>query len=564
MEPRIYLHIFDRELRNFCQSRMSDKEISEIVLMACLLSDDVYVPYSNLMESLRDYPVSVQLVFALEREQLCKIISSEDNIGGFLSSHQQLYRFVKDNYSVYYNSQRPIFPSIPYVPKRDTTSVLREKIRDSMEHAVPRSLIPIADRLHDFITNPETGAVTIGNISQSMQLNEEQKNRIARLISQSYTRRYLDEINGTYIFHLPYLWCLDEELGKSMLDYQFYIKVFRPYFLNKWENPADGMFQIDKIPYELLAVKKDENARNFIYLLRQCADAIFRAYELNDPKQAEQLRSIISTLTVKTTYSYEDGLNRMFLKRTFMQNTNIKMEEDNQEMKVLLVVATDLEFQIVTQYFKEKGCPINFWDANKIRFFILGKRGNCVVYLTRCAMGAHSALGSIVTINKATDSLHPDFVVMVGIAYSIKKEIKLGDVMVSTTIKDADTGKETTNNQGDAVFQSRGLNITADGTLWQTFATTYTVMDISYSVHTGTIITGSQVINSPQKLKDIKERFPEAIGGEMEGNGLLSVPQVPWVLVKAACDKGKKKTDKYQSLAARNAIEYVDYVLSTM
>lgn len=558
------MHIFDRELRNFCQSQMSDREISEIVLVACLLSDEVYVPYSNLMESLYDYPNSVQLLFALEREQLCKIIASEDNIGGFLASHQRLYKFVKDNYSVYYNKQMPIFPSIPYIPKRDTTSVLRETICGSIEQAVPMPLAPIADRLHDFIANPETGAVTIGNISQSMQLNEEQKIRIARLISRSYTKRYIDEINGTYIFHLPYLWCLDEELGESTLDYQFYIKVLRPYFLNKWVNPAEGMFEIGKLPYELLAVKEDEKARNFIYLLRQCTDAIFRTYEPNDSKREEQLRSIISTLTVKSTYSYEEGLNRMFLKKIFIQNSNIKMEEDNQEKKVLLVVATDLEFKIVTQYFKEKGCSINFWDANGIRFYIIGKRGNCVVYLTRCSMGAHSALGSIVIINKATESLHPDFVVMVGIAYSIKKNIKLGDVMVSTTIKDADTGKETSNDNGEAVFQSRGLNITADSTLWQAFATTYTVMDISYKIYTGTIISGSQVINSPQKLDEINNRFPDAIGGEMEGNGLLSVPQVPWILVKAACDKGKKKTDKYQALAARNAIGYVDYVLSTL
>ena len=564
MKPRIYLHIFDRELRTFCDSKMTDKDISEIVLMACLLSDEVYVPYSNLMESFKDYPYSVQLVIALEREHLCRIIASEGNYESFIYSHQHLYFNVKDRYPMYYGNQANLFPAFPHVPIRDTTSVLREKISKSLENGVPLVLCDAASNLHRTIADANNGAVTIDNISKRVNLNPEQKHEVARLISSSYSKRYLDEICGTYIAGLPYLNSMDSELGTSTIRYSFYLDVFRHFFFNTWYDPILRMYEPTKMQYELLTVKNDKHKQDFLSLVMQCADAICRHPAYNESDRQRELRSIVSTLTVKP-YPFEEVYAKLLLKQRVILNNGVHMDNnENNEKTVLLVVATDLELQVVTQFYKNKGNHLGVWDANGARFCLLGKTGNCIIHLVRCAMGAHGPMGSIMTIKTAVEGLQPDFMVMVGIAYGIKKEVKMGDIIVSTSIIDADTGKVVDDNQNKMEFQSRGLNSPADASLWQAFATTHSVLNLPYSVYTGTIVSASVVVNSEQKLEEMKTNFPHAIGGEMEGIGLSASQTVPWILVKAACDKGKNKTDKYQIIAAHNAIEYVDYVLSTL
>jgi hypothetical protein len=83
------------------------------------------------------------------------------------------------------------------------------------------------------------------------------------------------------------------------------------------------------------------------------------------------------------------------------------------------------------------------------------------------------------------------------------------------------------------------------------------------------VLSGEKLIDHPEFRKRLLERAPEAIGGEMEGAGLYAAAHqhhVDWILVKAISDwaDGKKAQhkDENQALAARNAAEFVFYVLS--
>ncbi len=67
----------------------------------------------------------------------------------------------------------------------------------------------------------------------------------------------------------------------------------------------------------------------------------------------------------------------------------------------------------------------------------------------------------------------------------------------------------------------------------------------------------------------MKTRFPEAIGGEMEGTGLQSSchrDKIEWILIKGICDWGydKQSEDKQknQELAINNVCAYLIYTLS--
>lgn len=146
---------------------------------------------------------------------------------------------------------------------------------------------------------------------------------------------------------------------------------------------------------------------------------------------------------------------------------------------------------------------------------------------------------------------------MVGIAFALKEEkLKIGDVMVATELLDYGSVKQ---YKGDII--ERGLRVSADKTLLDRF--TNAIVDWNGAdIRFGLIITNDVLSDDKAYVEELRKRFPDAYGGEMEGCGLLANYQTPWIMVKAVCDFGYEKDDKSQIDAALNAIKYVDYVLN--
>ena len=85
-------------------------------------------------------------------------------------------------------------------------------------------------------------------------------------------------------------------------------------------------------------------------------------------------------------------------------------------------------------------------------------------------------------------------------------------------------------------------------------------------VRFGQILSGSKLVDDPVFRANLKARYPDAIGGEMEGIGLVSACErhgTPWLLAKAICDWGFGKTSDAQADAARRSVEFcLDFLLS--
>lgn len=83
----------------------------------------------------------------------------------------------------------------------------------------------------------------------------------------------------------------------------------------------------------------------------------------------------------------------------------------------------------------------------------------------------------------------------------------------------------------------------------------------------GPILSGEKLVDEADFKAALFHRFPQAIGGEMEGSGLCATAircHVPWILVKAICDWGDgKKHKKFQPLAAAAATSLGHHVLSS-
>ena len=121
MDKPIYLHVFDRELRTFTRAQLTDDYVYNVVLTASLLSGCIYMANSNLLESSSEFPVSVGLVYEMERAFLAKVITTSDNPDEFLEKRQRLYHAVRDRYPMYVNNDIVNFPSIPFVVHTSTT-----------------------------------------------------------------------------------------------------------------------------------------------------------------------------------------------------------------------------------------------------------------------------------------------------------------------------------------------------------------------------------------------------------------------------------------------------------
>jgi nucleoside phosphorylase len=87
-------------------------------------------------------------------------------------------------------------------------------------------------------------------------------------------------------------------------------------------------------------------------------------------------------------------------------------------------------------------------------------------------------------------------------------------------------------------------------------------------VQFGLILSGQKLVDNREFRDQLREREPEAIGGEMEGMGLYTAAhdhKVDWLLVKAICDfaDGNKAENKsqYQEEAAKNAALFTIHVL---
>lgn len=179
-------------------------------------------------------------------------------------------------------------------------------------------------------------------------------------------------------------------------------------------------------------------------------------------------------------------------------------------------------------------------------------------------------------VGAAKDALHtaynfvrPRAVIMLGVAFGRDRDTqRMADVLVSQSIQlynPQRTGE---------VIEPRGGRHEANYSLlkrfkaasndWRFLRPDGTPCDL----HFGTLISGEELIDNPTRKAELFERFPHAIGGEMEGAGLSTTGayrEMRWILVKAISDwaDGTKRTTRdHQPLAAAAAADLVYHVLS--
>ena len=562
MNKPIYLHVFDRELRTLMGAQFSDREVCDIVYTGVLATSYCYIGNSNLAESMADFPNAVRLVGVLEKLGFVKVLTTTISREEFIEGRKRLYHKVKDRYPMYFGNNETLFPSRPQVLKDSTTMVLQANILRKLDRQVPTPLYKKVDEIRKAINNRDDNGITVSILDRMIELDRIERFHTGLLISENYNKRYLDVMGGALLKGLPWISIFDDT-DKECFDYFLYNHVMEEAFVRF----IKVMSNVEEQGQAILNLKENQY---FVLCQEMLYNLLSGLNVIKGGNALEQVRWELQSL-LKPRLEGLSGLNpEGMLARLYAVKNDLEKKYDisfgHYNMKtVLYIVATDKEFERVTDFYKDKGVKLTHFEIKENVYYNLGIIRNSQVFLIKSGMGAKKPDASILTIKAAAEELKPDYMIMVGIAFGMKEErevdgkIKgnqhLGEVMVSAEIEDY--GSYKTTEEG---ITNRGSKVPADPTLLKRFSTAFALWGKT-KIHTGLIVTSDVLVNREEFVDTLKQRFPDAIGGEMEGCGFLANYQQRWILVKGICDFGHDKTDAYQDIAAMNAIEFVDFVL---
>ncbi len=222
--------------------------------------------------------------------------------------------------------------------------------------------------------------------------------------------------------------------------------------------------------------------------------------------------------------------------------------------RVLLVVATEVERQAVLRRAakgRDSEPRPDFTGGHPV--YRLGVIGGADVVLAQTGMGVTSPVSAAYGVPELLREWSPRYVVMVGICFGLREDYQsLGDVIVGRQLRVIN------HRIGEGEKRDRGDQVTAGHRLVERF----TVADPppGARVWHGQLLSWDVLVDSPTLRNDLRARYPDALGGEMEGAGVYAAAvrdRTEWIVVKGICDWGREKTYDFQELAAGNAAEFV-------
>ncbi|MDQ7908451.1 hypothetical protein RB614_28375 [Phytohabitans sp. ZYX-F-186] len=234
---------------------------------------------------------------------------------------------------------------------------------------------------------------------------------------------------------------------------------------------------------------------------------------------------------------------------------------------VVLVTVNDIETDELTAALEGAGYRARIEMGPVNTYWVYGPVGNAVVAHVRSGMGSTGQGGSTLTTIDAIRDLHPGAVLGVGVAFGIDSgQQPIGQLLLSERLTEYERAKIGVDTSGQTIVLQRGASTEASPRLVGRFRDAR-LSGLGIEVQAGEILSGEKLIDNPGFKSALIERFPEAIGGEMEGAGVQAASGregTEWLVVKAVCDYAQEKdVDRAarQKLAASQAARAVLRVL---
>lgn len=237
-------------------------------------------------------------------------------------------------------------------------------------------------------------------------------------------------------------------------------------------------------------------------------------------------------------------------------------EQTSHSGSILIVTTTKVEAQGLLQVFSPRAnTPWKRKTIGNKTYYPLDIISDVPVFMIQSEMGTATPGGALLTVRQAIQDLQPQAVIMCGIAFGLCPDSQeLGDVLIAKQLQCYEPQK-VDQRQGHIM---RGDRVTASERLLDRFRSGDNDWQ-GANTHFGLVLSGEKLVDDLSFRSLLQKTEPEAIGGEMEGAGLYVAARdakVDWILVKAICNWADgKKNDAAQSLAARNAAQFVLHVL---
>lgn len=238
-------------------------------------------------------------------------------------------------------------------------------------------------------------------------------------------------------------------------------------------------------------------------------------------------------------------------------------EISQRQIDVLLLTVTDTEFLAAYKILPSPEVA----DAGELGPIYFGKIGRNSVALLKMAASSINVAGPLTTSLGAIEQFSPSVIFSIGVCFGMNcKNVKLGDILVAA--KMGFYAPVRINRTGEQV--SRGPLIECNARLWRLFENgkvgwSGPCEERQSKIHVGLVISGPEIIENPERKEQLQSLYPEALGGEQQGEGLYSICEprkLPWLVCKGVADWADgNNNENWQPFAATAAASYVEHVM---
>jgi nucleoside phosphorylase len=225
---------------------------------------------------------------------------------------------------------------------------------------------------------------------------------------------------------------------------------------------------------------------------------------------------------------------------------------------VLLVTVNDAETGAVRAELEGLGLhgQVAFGEVNS--YVLYGPVHDTVVAHVRSGMGSIGQRASTLTVADAIRDLSPTAVIGLGVAFGIDEVTQpIGRLLLSERLTNYERAKVATSPSGAQLTLERGSSTECSARLIGRFLACVPA-EMGIDIQIGEVLSGEKLVDNEDFKRALIERFPEAIGGEMEGAGIQAASgreQVEWIVAKAVCDYASRKSvDRASRQAKASAV----------
>lgn len=222
-------------------------------------------------------------------------------------------------------------------------------------------------------------------------------------------------------------------------------------------------------------------------------------------------------------------------------------------MKYGIIGAMDEEVEYIINEMEGKQ---SFEIANSL--FVEGKINDTEVVLVKSGIGkVNAAMTTTILIER----FQPTHIINTGSAGGFDSSLEVGDVVIGKNLVYHDVDVTAFDYQYGQV-PKLPPTFTSDEQLIEQAISVFKELNIPY--RSGLIATGDSFMSDAERVKRVKEIFPEMLAAEMEGTAIAQVChqyELPFIVIRSISDIAGKDAEisfnEFLKLAAKNAANII-------